>query len=262
MRNLSKRGFFISNKIGKAVADYRLIEDKDKIIVAVSGGKDSLTMLKMLLERRRWAPVSYDILAVHVITDYHCAGCAARSYLEKFFEDNNCPYRFIEIRLKAQTKIPAAARAAKGKQLKRDAGDISCFWCSWNRRKALFKLASEIGYNKIALGHHKDDVIETILLNLFYNGEISAINARQPLFNGKVTIIRPLVYIEEREIRAYARESGLPKQACRCPNNALSKRALMKRVISDLEKGSSQIKSNIFNAPTRIKSDYLCAKEM
>jgi len=241
MRNLTKKGFFISNKIGKAISDYRLIEDGDRIVVAVSGGKDSLTMLKMLLERRRWAPVSYDILAAHVIEDYGCAGCAARGYLEKFFKDNNCPYRFVEVRL---------------------GGDVSCFWCSWNRRKALFQLASEIGYNKIALGHHKDDVIETTLLNLFYNGEISAINARQPLFNGKITIIRPLVYIEEKKIRSYAKESSFPQQARECPNHELSRRTLIKQVISNLEKTSSQIKSNIFNAPRRIKSDYLCAKEM
>jgi len=244
MRNLTRRGHFISNKIGKAIADYDLVKDKDKIIVAVSGGKDSLTLLKMFLERRRWAPVSFELLAAHVITDYRCKGCMHKEVLEKIFEDSGCPYKFLEVKL-----------LNSGKER------TSCFWCSWNRRKALFNLATELGYNKIALAHHKDDIIETILLNLFYNGEISAINAKQPLFNGKITIIRPLIYVEEKEIRAFAKESDFPSQICQCPNSETSKRALMKQVIADLQKDGGHIKSNIFKAPWRIRSDYLGLRE-
>jgi tRNA 2-thiocytidine biosynthesis protein TtcA len=246
MRNLTGTGRFISNKIGKAIADHDLIRDKDKIIVAVSGGKDSMTLLKLLLERRRWAPISYDILAVHINTDFKCAGCVHKETLESTFKEWGCEYRFINIKLRGETPHE----------------DISCFWCSWNRRKALFKLAEDTGYNKIALGHHKDDVIETILLNLFYNGEISAINARQPLFGGKISIIRPLFYVEEDSVRKFAAESGFPAQICRCPNAATSKRALMKETIAKVSGDSSLIKSNILNAPSRIRHDYLGAKKM
>jgi tRNA 2-thiocytidine biosynthesis protein TtcA len=240
MRNLSTNGFYISNKIGKAIADYGLIEDKDKIIVGVSGGKDSLALLKLLIERQRWAPVSYELLAAHVITDYRCAGCVHKDLLEKIFVDWNCHYKFLNVEL------------VNGGEKK-----VSCFWCSWNRRKALFKLAEELGCNKIALAHHKDDVIETILLNLFYNGEISAINAKQPLFDGKITIIRPLVYVEEDAMRRFAKESNFRTQICQCPNSKTSKRALMKQLIADLHKGSDRVKSNIFRAPSRIKHEYL-----
>lgn len=241
MKNLSGKGYSISTKIGRAIADYNLIDDKDRIIVAVSGGKDSLTMLKLLMERKKWAPVSYDILAVHIITDYHCKGCIHKKTLEKIFKDWGCEYRFINVSVRN----------------KENKDKVSCFWCSWNRRKALFKLASEIGYNKIALGHHKDDVVETILMNLFFNGEVSAINANQPLFKGKISIIRPLVLSEEKDIRIFAKESKFPIQICRCPNQDTSKRTLMKRLITSFEKEAISVKSNIFKAPSRIKSSYL-----
>lgn len=241
MRNLTQKGRLISNKIGKAIADFDLIKDKDKIIVAVSGGKDSLTLLKLLLERRRWAPISYEILAVHIITDRKCSGCLHKTRLEKIFAEWNCAHKFMNITLHSDK-----------------AHEISCFWCSWNRRKALFNLSSELGFNKIALGHHKDDIIETTLMNLFYKGEISAINAKQPLFEGKVNIIRPLAFIEESEIIAFARESGFPVQVCKCPNSEKSKRALMKRVIAEIHRENTQVRTNIFKAPWRIKHEYLC----
>ncbi|MFH1753894.1 MAG: ATP-binding protein [Candidatus Omnitrophota bacterium] len=240
MRNLSAKGRYISNKIGKAIADYNLIEDNDRILVAVSGGKDSLTLLKLLSERQRWAPVRFELFAAHVITDHRCAGCVHKDRLTKVFDDLSCPYRFLDVRLK------------NGKEKK-----VSCFWCAWNRRKALFNLADELGFNKIALGHHKDDFVETILLNLFYNGEISSMNAGQPLFKGKITLIRPLVYVEEETIKAYAQESGFHQQVCRCPNAKTSKRALMKKLIPQLEKDPKLVKSNIFMAPSRIRDEYL-----
>ncbi len=245
MRNLTGAGRFISRKIGRAIGEYDLIRDKDRIIVAVSGGKDSLALLKLLLERRRWAPVSFDILAAQIITDSRCAGCAQKETLEALFREWGCKYRFIK------TGPGAGPDKSDG---------VSCFWCSWNRRKALFTLAEELGFNKIALGHHKDDVIETILLNLLYKGEISAINANQPLFGGKISIIRPLFFVEEHSIRRFAVEAGLPAQTCRCPNSRTSKRALMKETIAKISENSPRIKSNILTAPSRIKYDYLGVK--
>jgi tRNA 2-thiocytidine biosynthesis protein TtcA len=240
MRNISPKGFGISNKIGKAISDFNLIEEGDRILVGVSGGKDSLTLLKMLIERRKWSPVRFDVAAAHIVTDKRCAGCVHNEVLQGIFESWGCEYRFVNISLESPLD-------------KKN----SCFWCSWNRRKALFLLADSLGCNKVAFGHHKDDVIETILMNMFYNGEISSVNARQPLFEGKLTIIRPLVYVEERDIKAYAAESGFPLQLCRCPNSMTSKRAAMKKLISGLEDGNKMIKSNIFRAPSRIRGEYL-----
>src|SRR3989338_3842225 len=158
MRNLTNTGFFISSKIGKAIKDYNLIEDGDKIMVAVSGGKDSLTLLKFLMERKRWAPVEFDIIAAHIETDFRCAGCVHRRLLGGIFRGMGAKYVFKKIKVLGRDKR------------------TSCFWCSWNRRKALFEMAQAKGCNKVAFGHHKDDIIETTLLNLFFQGEFSTMN--------------------------------------------------------------------------------------
>lgn len=239
MRQLTKAGNYISSRIGRAIADHKLIEDKDRILVAVSGGKDSMAMLHLLSERRKWAPVKYELIAMHVETDHRCAGCVHTKLLAKFFEDNGVKYHFEKISVKGKDK--------KG----------SCFWCSWNRRKALFLAAKRFKCNKLALGHHKDDIIETLLLNMFYQGEISAMNPRQELFKGKLTIVRPLCYVEEEYTRRFAKEAGFPSQMCRCPNSQDSKRRVMKDLINTLEKDCDHVRTNLFNSISRINKEYL-----
>jgi tRNA 2-thiocytidine biosynthesis protein TtcA len=239
MRPLSKTGNYISSRIGKAIADYNLIEDKDRILVAVSGGKDSLSLLKLLNERKRWAPISYELIAAHIETDYRCSGCVHTKALKKFFEDSGIDHRFEKIKI-----------------LRKKGERPSCFWCAWNRRKALFLLADSLGCRKIAFGHHKDDIIETLLLNIFYHGEFAGMNPRQELFDGKIVIIRPLCYVEERYLRLFAKESGFPFQMCKCPNSALSKRRMVKTMIQSVEKDCRYVKTNIFRSMARVKTEY------
>lgn len=239
MRPLSAAGNYISTRIGRAIADYKLIEDKDRILVAVSGGKDSLSMLKLLNERRRWAPVSYELIAMHVETDYHCAGCVHTKTLKKFFDENGIKSRFDRIEIVDKKR------------------GVSCFWCSWNRRKALFLAADELGCNKIAFGHHRDDIVETLLLNMLYHGEFSAMNPRQELFGGKIIIIRPLCYVEEDAIRKFAKESRFPSQMCRCPNSKVSKRRMVKDFLDEVEKDCSHVKRNVFKSISRINKEYI-----
>lgn len=239
MRPLSKTGNYISTRIGKAIADYNLIEDNDRILVAVSGGKDSLTMLHLLNERKKWAPVTYELIAMHVETDYRCAGCVHKEVLTKIFKGAGVKYRFEKI------KIVDKKRAT------------SCFWCSWNRRKALFLTADRLGCNKVAMGHHKDDIVETLLLNIFYHGEFSAMNPRQELFGGKLAIIRPLCYVEEDVLRKFAKESHFPSQICRCPNSEVSKRRMMKAFVKKAERECPHVKTNIFRSVSRVKEDYI-----
>lgn len=243
MRPLSKTGNYISTRIGRAIADYKLIEDKDKILVAVSGGKDSLSLLTLLNERKKWAPVKYDLIAMHVETDFKCGGCVHTKILKKFFEDLGVKYYFKKIKVLDKNK------------------KTSCFWCSWNRRKALFLAADKFGCNKIAMGHHKDDIIETLLLNIFYHGEFAAMNPSQKLFKGKLTIIRPLCYVEEKNMHKFAKESGFPSQMCRCPNSDTSKRRLMKRMVKRIEKDCPHVKTNIFRSVSRVKEDYIKIKD-
>jgi len=239
MRPLTRTGNYISTRIGRAIADYKLIENKDRILVAVSGGKDSMSLLKLLNERKKWAPVKYELIAMHVETDFRCGGCVHTKTLRTFFKDNGVKYFFKKIKVRNKD------------------GGVSCFWCSWNRRKALFMAADKFGCNKVALGHHKDDIIETLLLNMFYQGEFAAMNPRQELFGGKVTIIRPLCHVEESVIRKFAKESGFPSQMCRCPNAERSKRRMMKDFIKKSERSCKHVKTNIFRSISRVKREYI-----
>jgi len=245
MRPLSNTGNYISSRIGRAIADYKLIEDKDRILVAVSGGKDSMTLLKLLSERKKWAPVQYELIAMHVETDFRCGGCLHTKLLTQLFDDLGIKYHFEKIKV-----------------LDKKTRKTSCFWCSWNRRKALFLAADKYGCNKIAMGHHKDDIIETLLLNIFYQGEFAAMNPRQELFEGKLTIIRPLCYVEEDAMRKFAKESGFPKQVCKCPNSDTSKRRMVKRLIAGIEKDCPNIKTNLFNSMSRVNLEYSQVKAL
>ncbi len=230
--------FYISKRVGKAIVDYEMIADGDKIAVAVSGGKDSLTLLRVLKDRQQFVPIKYELLAVHVDMGYPCQH---PKILAKYFEGLGINYHIEKIDI------------LKGKTRK----DITCFWCAWNRRKALFETAVRFGCTKVALGHHHDDIIETTLLNLFFNGEISTMSPKQELFKGKIVIIRPLAYVEESLIRRFAKEAAFLHEKCSCPNAVTSKRTKVEQIISDIEKICPDVKKNIFRALKRIKKDYL-----
>lgn len=121
----------------------------------------------------------------------------------------------------------------------------------------MFEAADRFGCSKVALGHHKDDVVETILLNLFFHGEISAMSPKQELFNGKITIIRPLVYVEEEMVKRFAKSIRFPHEKCACPNSFISQRTKIANIIKDLKKVCPDVKTNIFRSVKRIKEDYL-----
>ncbi len=230
--------FYVSKRAGRAICDYKMIDEGDRIAVAVSGGKDSLTLLKVLQDRQKFVAIKYDIIAGHIDSGYP-KSCAKP--LKKYFK---------QIGVKYLIEKNDSLRKTKRK-------DINCFWCSWNRRKALFKAAERLKCKKVAFGHHKDDIVETILLNLFFHGEISAMAPYQELFKGKIVIIRPLAYVEEDMIRKFAREVKLQNQDCVCPNSLISQRTKVGKIIKDLGKSCPEIKTNIFKSLKRIKQDYL-----
>lgn len=238
MSVLQDEEFYISKRIGKAITDYDMLDDKDRVAVAVSGGKDSLTLLRVLLDRQRFVPIKYDLLAVYIDLGY------PKSYakpLGKYFKKIGVDYHIEKTDALKKTKR----------------NDITCFWCAWNRRKSLFETADRFGCKKVALGHHYDDIIQTILLNLFFQGEISAMAPKQELFGGKITIIRPLAYVEENMIKRFARAAGLPSQKYICPNYHTSKRTKIADIIGELKKICPDVKKNIFRSVKRIKKDYL-----
>lgn len=238
MAILQGAGFYISKHAGKAMMDYKMLSEGDKIAVAVSGGKDSLTLLNILNERKKFVPIKYELLAVHVDMGYPCQH---PKILAEYFKKLGVEYHIEKIDI------------LKGKSRK----DISCFWCSWNRRKALFQVVDRFGCTKLALGHHKDDIIETTLLNLFFQGEISTMCPKQELFKGKIVIIRPLAYVEEELIRRFAKTLDFPHHKCACPNSVTSKRTKIKGIINDLAKVCPEVRTNIFRSVKRIKKDYL-----
>ncbi len=238
MGALTGTEYYISKSMGKAIMDYKMLAPNDKIAVAVSGGKDSLTLLRLLIDRKIFVPIKYDLIAIHIDMGYPKSISAK---LEKYFKKLNIEYKIV--------KTDVLEKTEKSK--------INCFWCSWNRRRELFLAANKLGCTKIALGHHMDDIAETVLLNMFFRGEISTMVPKQELFKGKITLIRPLAYVEERLIKRFAKEVKLGHESCVCPHSVISNRNRMGRIIQGLEKNCPNIKKNIYRSLKRVKQDYL-----
>jgi len=238
MAKLEGVEYYISKGMGRAIMDYRMLDPGDRIAVAVSGGKDSLTLLRFLLLRKSFVPIQYELVALHVDMGYPKSISAK---LEKIFKKLKVEYKII--------KSDVLKKTPKNK--------INCFWCSWNRRKELFIESDKLGCTKIAFGHHLDDITETMLLNLFLQGEISTMAPKQELFKGKIKIIRPLAYIEERFINQFAKESKLGYDSCLCPHSVTSNRSLAGKIIRRVGKICPDVKKNIFRSLKRVKKDYL-----
>jgi tRNA 2-thiocytidine biosynthesis protein TtcA len=234
----------IRSLTGKAIHRYGMIEDGDRILVGVSGGKDSLTLLNLLHERRKRVSVHYDVIPVYINLGFDTE---QEKVLGRFFEERDLTYH-IE-----QTDIGKKAHSAENRE-------NPCFLCSWERRKRIFHLAHRLNCNKIALGHHKDDIIETLLLNIFYSAEISTMLPVQRLFKGKITLIRPLALIEEKKIERFAQEKGLPVGSTCCPSSGKTKRNEIKELLEKLEKENCKVKGNIFRSLSNVKLDYTFMK--
>ncbi|MEW6040483.1 MAG: ATP-binding protein [Elusimicrobiota bacterium] len=225
-------------RAGKAIYDYSMIENGDRILVGVSGGKDSLTLLRVFMIKQSTLPVDFEIVAAHV--DFGI--CPQHSMrLDGYFKSLGIKYHIEE------TMLPK----------KRNEKLSHCFWCSWNRRKILFTLAGEYNCRKVALGHHLDDIVETYLMNLFFHGEISAMPPKISLFGGELTIIRPLAYIPEKAIREFADSAQLPYKKCICPFFDGSRRKYVEGLIKELEKKCPQIRKNLFRSMKRIQYEYI-----
>jgi len=230
----------IRSLMGKAIHRYGLIEEGDRILVGVSGGKDSLSLLHLLHERSQRVPIRYKLLPVYIDLGFNSSQA---EILKNFFETEGLPWH-VEF-----TDIGVRANSPENRE-------NPCFLCSWERRKSLFRLAHRFKCNKIALGHHQDDIIETLLLNIFYSAEISTMLPLQTLFQGKITLIRPLALLEERKIERFAREMGLPFGPTGCPSSGKTKRKVVKDLIETLSKKDRRVKGNIFRALSNVKLDY------
>ncbi|MCP4366676.1 MAG: tRNA 2-thiocytidine(32) synthetase TtcA [Deltaproteobacteria bacterium] len=221
-----------------------MISDGDRIVVGLSGGKDSLTMIWILKDRLSRIPVNYDLFAVYIDPGFK-GGFSGT--LEKYCKESGYQLR-IEY-----TDYGVIGHSKKNRE-------NPCFLCSRLRRKRLFEIADELGCNKLALGHTKDDIIETLFLNICYAGEISTMMPSQTFFKGRFTVIRPLAFVDESLTRRFAKEQNFPDFINTCPSNRASKRHEIKMILNKLYKSNRKIKGNIFRAMSNVKNEYLLKK--
>ncbi|HPA14569.1 MAG TPA: ATP-binding protein [Desulfobacterales bacterium] len=231
----------LNSAVGKALHQYDMIADGDRIVVGLSGGRDSLTLMWILNERLRRIPVHYELFAVHIDPGFEGS---FRDLLEGY-----CTKMAYRLRIEC-TNYGLLGHSSKNRE-------NPCFLCSRLRRKRLFEIAVELGCNKVALGHNKDDIIETLFLNICYAGEISTMVPAQCFFQNSLTVIRPLAFADENLIRRFAEENQFPNFINPCPTARVSKRQEIKRFLKQLYIGNDKIKGNIFRAMSHVKTDYL-----
>lgn len=227
--------------LGKAVHHYGLIEDGDRIAVAVSGGKDSLVLLWLLRERLKWIPARYQLLAIHVDPGFDTE---TSDTLRGFFLQEGFEHRIIH------TDQGPRAHAEENRE-------NPCFLCSRLRRKVLFETARENGCGKIALGHNQDDLIETFFINILYAGQLAGIVPRQPFFGGEIVVIRPLALLSSRRIAQLARRLELPVTINLCPSAENSRRRDVRRMLDVLYGSNEKVRGNIFHAMSNANLEYL-----
>lgn len=234
----------ITQRFHKACADYSLLEDGDHVLIGLSGGKDSLVLTELLGRRSKIYKPRFTVTALHVRVkerDYQ----TDLSYLESFCAEAGVPL------LVRDTEIGEKSISPK------DGPKSACFLCSWYRRKTLFNVAQELGCNKIAFGHHRDDVLETLLMNLIYQGAFASMPPMLQLEKMPIRIIRPLCLIDEADLAAYVAERNYRKQTKLCPFEHVNSREQVKQLLADIKALSPEAADSMFAAMSNIKSEYL-----
>ncbi len=234
--------------VGKAVGDYRMIQSGDRIMVCMSGGKDSYTMLDMLLALQRRAPVSFELIAVNL--DQKQPGFPEQ-VLPDYLSSLGVVYDILE-----QDTYSVVTRAVPQ-------GKTYCGLCSRLRRGVLYRYASENGITRIALGHHREDIVETFFLNLFHAGKVKAMPPKLLSDDGRHVVIRPLAYCAEADIAAYARLRGFPIIPCDlCGSQEKLERAKIKRMLRGWEDATPGRIEQIFRGLQRVRPSHLADREL
>jgi Predicted ATPase of the PP-loop superfamily implicated in cell cycle control len=228
---------------GKAIADFRMIEDGDRVMVCLSGGKDSYTLLDLLLSLQRSAPVRFELVAVNL--DQKQPGFPAH-VLPDYLTSLGVPFHVIE-----QDTYRVVKRVVPE-------GRTMCALCSRLRRGALYRYASEHGITKVALGHHRDDIVETMFLNLFFGGRLKAMPPKLLSEDGRHIVIRPLAYVAERDVERYARARDFPIIPCKlCGSQDHLQRVAVKKMLADWEREYPGRTETIFSALGNVSTSHL-----
>ena len=235
-----KLGIFCRH-VGRTIERYGMIEDGDRVLLGVSGGKDSLCMALALKERLRWVPIHYELHAVQVEWREYPMEEADRRNTDAFLAELGIPFR----------RVVASAHPESF------AGRFDCYLCARNRRRILFEQADLLGCRTLAMGHHLDDVVETTLMNLCFQGQFSTMMPVQQFFDGRLRVIRPLCETTEREVLSLARRLAIPVAATRCPTGGEGLRRVVRGVVSQLSHHGKRVRQNIYRAPWHINTEYL-----
>ena len=231
----------LARKVDKAILKFQLIEPGDKILIGLSGGKDSLSLAYFLGHKRNTFPIPFELGAVHIDTDFD--GCGKNADMVKLMDEWGIPFENLE--------IPIMARLKPGKTM-------NCYWCSTQRRMELIRYAGEHGYNKIALGHHMDDMLETFFMNMIYKSELSTMLPKLKYDRYPYTVIRPLAYVKESEIVEFAEQKGLMEAAGTCAYGTTSHRLDVRRIIDEMaSREGLHVKDNIFEALNNPNHRYM-----
>jgi tRNA 2-thiocytidine biosynthesis protein TtcA len=234
----------ITRLVGKAIGDFGLIEDQDRILVALSGGKDSWTLLHALRHLQRKAPVQFELAAITIHPGGHVFDCGP---MGRLLDERKIRHFVVQgniVEVVNENLTP---------------GTNPCSFCSRLRRGMLYSYAAREGWNKIALGHHLDDFVETLLLNLFFNGAIKAMAPMLLADDGKNTVIRPLVYVREEMTRECARNMEVPILGCSCTYQGMSgsRRHWIKALLGEIQQEIPEVKPSILAAMGRVHERHL-----
>ena len=219
----------LNERFVRAFATYRLLEDDDYILVGLSGGKDSLLLTELLAKRARISHPRFRVQAVHVRME-NISYETSTDYLQQFCAALGVPLHVVSTRFDASDQKPP------------------CFLCSWNRRKQLFNLAQDLGCNKIALGHHRDDIIHTALMNLTFQGRFGTMPALLKMRKMPLSIIRPLCLIDEADVRRYAELAGYQKLLKLCPYEHNTNRTAIAQLYTAMERINPEARYSVWNA--------------
>lgn len=230
----------ICRKIGTTIRDHAMLLEDDHVLVGLSGGKDSMILLQALVERRAALPFDFLISAAHIEAE-GIGYRIDREKLERFCAD-------LEVPFYNRSMVP---------DLNKDPKKGTCFVCSWHRRKALFALTRELNCSKLALGHHRNDAVETLLLNMIYHGSISSLPYTLKMFDGRITLIRPLMDLDERIIEDYAGMNNLVEIEKSCPHEELTRRNRVAELMREIEKLHAPGTYNVFRSMNKIFEEYL-----